>query len=60
VQPIDDTLVDLSLNQKVADKLREAADLLHSQGANPLVVRGRGAGCRAYYSKRTHTRHGSG
>ncbi|MFQ5937024.1 MAG: helix-hairpin-helix domain-containing protein, partial [Acidiferrobacterales bacterium] len=30
--------MDLSLNQKVADKLREAADLLHQQGANPFRV----------------------
>ncbi len=30
--------MDLSLNQKVADKLREAAALLHQQGANPFRV----------------------
>jgi putative hydrolase len=30
--------MDVSLNQKVADKLREAADLLHQQGANPFRV----------------------
>jgi Holliday junction resolvasome RuvABC DNA-binding subunit len=30
--------MDPSLNQKVADKLREAADLLHQQGANPFRV----------------------
>jgi putative hydrolase len=35
---LDDTPEDLSLNQKVADKLREVADLLHSQGANPFRV----------------------
>ncbi|GMQ89793.1 MAG: hypothetical protein BMS9Abin10_0127 [Gammaproteobacteria bacterium] len=54
MQPIDDTLVDLSLDQNVTDKLREAADLLHSQGADPFTVRGREAECRAYYSKRAH------
>jgi DNA polymerase/3'-5' exonuclease PolX len=30
--------MDLSLNQKVADKLREAADVLEQQGANPFRV----------------------
>ncbi len=30
--------MDLSLNQQVADKLREAADLLQQQGANPFRV----------------------
>ena len=30
--------VELSLNQEVADKLREAADLLEKQGANPYRV----------------------
>ena len=31
--------LDLSINQRVADKLREVADLLEQQGANPFRVR---------------------
>ena len=33
------TTIDLSINQRVADKLREVADLLEQQGANPFRVR---------------------
>ena len=31
--------LDLSINQRVADKLRQVADLLEQQGANPFRVR---------------------
>jgi DNA polymerase (family X) len=31
-------MIDLSLNQRIADKLREAADLLEQQAANPFRV----------------------
>ena len=33
------TTLDLSINQRVADKLREVADLLEQQGANTFRVR---------------------